>query len=524
MRTKLIIAALVLAAAVFWMLRGGSGAADSHEVRASIRASRAWIGPFGRVQLEVTVQDEDGRKLDRARYEYEWHSSAGVVSGKGADAEWIAPSARGTHRVSVSVRDRRGGAPVATSIGIDVRNYRGMDGEQPETAATDDGEQIDEYTIGEVVFDKSKLCANDDVRVSVRATDPSGRSDWVMPIVRFPGRQVSGFETIGRAGREFVEANESAGGIEVVLIDTRTRRPVAAKKVPFAIEPCEASHAGLDVRCRTSGGRPDELFCEASAALAGGFAPVRYEWQIEGEDEVISSNQPWFRRVLPTRTQTGAVQTYVVRAQAFDAAGSWIEGRASHLLRNAYWETAQMTGLLQLQVQFGRVLRDGDDAVAPVRITNPFDEPVRLDTIRVERFTCAEGDSSPATSAEPPVSAERELGSAVLQPGATLSYDWRLPADPNRCDARATLTGEGVESGLPAEGVWRMPTNPQAREPLAGTELDRVRKAMRILSQRRGVRVSSISKIEMDDLVREGLLPEAEAQPQRTDREAGASW
>lgn len=398
------------------------------------------------------------------------------------------------------------GEPV-TVPAVEARRFAGS-ADRPAPAVPDEEPR---YRIDEVHFDKDEICANDDVLVTVSASDQRGNSDWVVPMVKFPGHTSSGFQAVARVGISYFDDPTPRDSVEVELLDVRSRKVVATREVPFRIEPCAQPGAGLRLRCSAGGTRSEEVLCKATLWDPDGFEPVRFAWEVVDSDlEAMTGDQPWIRLELPRRVQTAAVTSYVIRARAFDAEGKTLEGRTSYVHHNSHWETASMTGLLQLKVHFdGHPRRVGDSWVTRVELYNPFAEPVALEAIEVTRFACDADES--AARPDPRQAASAILGAEVLEPGASVSYDWTLPADPDRCGARADLIGEGTESGLPASAQWVMPTDPRTRVAVRGENLDRLKQALAILSERRGEPVRRVTEIELADLEREGLIPPAPA-------------
>jgi hypothetical protein len=131
---------------------------------------------------------------------------------------------------------------------------------------------------------------------------------------------------------------------------------------------------------------------------------------------------------------------------------------------------------------------------------------VHFDAVQVARFRCGDAGEDVEPSEDAPLAPAAIVGADQLAPGASVAFDWRLPIDPARCSAHATLRGEGAESGRPAEAVWIMPSDARTRTALGGAERDRVMKAMQILSARRGAPVHTIDDADLADLEREGLI------------------
>jgi hypothetical protein len=397
-----------------------------------------------------------------------------------------------------------GGEP--TAAGADPR---GRPGRPALSGATE--RATGEPQILAVEFDKPRLCANDDVLVTVDAVDAEGERGFLVPRITFPGHVTEGFRAVGRVGVAFADDRSRRESVQVELLDVRTREVVASREAPLVIEDCRATGAGVRVACVASEGHEDEMVCTASL-WADDFAAVAWDWRLVDETAAaVTTRSPWLRQRLPQRLQTASVDSYVIEVRARDATGREVAGRGSFAQHNARWDTAAMAGLLQLPATFDPIPRERDGSVIThVVLRNPFEEPIELDGVAVTRYPCAAGPEADL-AAEPPLAAAALIGAGRLGPGETIEFDWRLPADPARCAARAELQGSGADSGLPAVATWLLPTDPRARTAVSGDGARRVQLAMYILSERRGHRVDTISAIELADLEREGLLPGTES-------------
>jgi hypothetical protein len=370
------------------------------------------------------------------------------------------------------------------------------------------------YSLDEVTLDKSKICANEDVRVDIRASWPPGEGDWLVPLVKVPGSMARGFNTILRTGGfALPEVRQQFDGMVTVdLVDLRLKQVVASKRVPLEVDDCEAPTGGLVVDCQWRQTRIGDADCTASVPST--FTAVRYEWSVldpeEGELPMAKVTTPRTLFTLPRRAQTRLEDTFMIEARAFDATGAQLMGRGFLARVNTRWQTAQEGGVLELEPIFDAHPRRSDDKksyVTHVEVENPFNEPVDLTEVTVTTVACAEGDASGAATKGPPLPAGSIFGSTNLMPLARVAYDWKLPIDAKRCLARADLKGIGVKSGLPASATWVMPTDPQMRAPMSSEEGAWLRQTLKILSKRRGKPVLHISTEEIERLELEGVIP-----------------
>ena len=158
-------------------------------------------------------------------------------------------------------------------------------GAAPGEAAAETDQQG--YTIG-VTLDKQQACTNEDVMVTVDATDPAGGREWLVPLIRFPGagEYTRGFRTINRPGVAMWSSYNKPydGNITVQIIDARQQRVVATRQVPLVINKCEDKpYAGLVLTCAMTQDDLDQARC--SVRVRGkkpeDFVPVRFDWWVE---------------------------------------------------------------------------------------------------------------------------------------------------------------------------------------------------------------------------------------------------
>lgn len=502
--------AMLIALVVAWYLYQKPQVPDS---RAILVADRPWSIPLGRVRLHSKLVSE---KVDRSvlsnQLDYHWRASQGVVVGKGARVSWIAPEATGLSTITVSINNRAEESETVyqASIELKVIAYPG----ESQATMRNEGSHVEKgrgYEIGSVSFDKDWICANDDVLVQVEAWDPFGDASWLLPEIVFPGHTASGSRTVARIGYLMESDLPETQTVEVRLRDLRTRKIVATREIPFTVEDCQSPGAGLKVTCTRGELRDDQVKCEADLQRApAGFSPVRYRWTIEGDtpDQPVETTRPWVRRSVPGRLQTAAIDTYIIRVQAFDAHAQSISGRGVYVQDNAYWRLMQKTGKLQLRVRFdAQPKRDGDTYFTDVVITNHYSEPIALDSLEALFYQCSDSGETQQTVVDSTVSAASVLGTDFLEPGETVQYRWFLPVDPRRCGARALLKGYGENSDLPATAQWLMPTDPGSEQSVADpSQLALLQRAMQILSERRKKPVHQVSEVELGDLLREGVI------------------
>ena len=110
--TVIVVAAVLLAILLDAML------ANHLPAITSLKAEPERVTPLGFCQIVCTAADHDGDELS-----YNWSASGGEINDEGATVTWTAPNSVGSHNVTVTVTDGRGGEVMSYVI-IEVRANR----------------------------------------------------------------------------------------------------------------------------------------------------------------------------------------------------------------------------------------------------------------------------------------------------------------------------------------------------------------------------------------------------------------
>jgi len=446
-------------------------------------------------------------------------------------ARWVAPDNPGTYQLTVTVAHPSG---LRASAVLRVRVERldlarlgalGDDaGVAPRTAV---------HAIDRVRFEKTSICVDEDVRVEVDAHDAEGDDAWLIPRLSLDGGA-------SRMGREVVlkvnNADAAEQGwlgprkVQVDLIDPRyPEHKVASVERSLEVRDCRSEGGGLLVscrqglderfiRCRAFPRDPPGLRSDAApevreAALAALPRPVRYQWDFPDDKSPsypIDTQGELATLRLPERPARNATESYVVSVRATYPDGRSALGRESYLFTDSWFEQRERLGVLRLDVFHGFPLRKPGLERAlelAVSVRNPFPEAIYLETVELRRATCQEVHATDQVAERAPdqtLAPTSLLGVTTLAPGARVDFVWTGKAEPGLCALRGALVGRGIDSGLPAEARWDMPVG--ARPAVQGAELEQVRKAMQILGQRTGKRVTQITEAELQELVEAGLI------------------
>jgi len=116
-KKRLLVIIVIVVAAVLLAILFDTMLANHRPAITSLEAPERVI-PLGSCQIVCTALDRDGDELS-----YNWSASGGNISGAGASVNWTAPGSVGSHNVTVTVTDGRGGE-VMEQVTIQVRTNR----------------------------------------------------------------------------------------------------------------------------------------------------------------------------------------------------------------------------------------------------------------------------------------------------------------------------------------------------------------------------------------------------------------
>jgi hypothetical protein len=519
----LTLAVLAMALVVWFGLRRGQPSPMTVTITTDVTSTSTG----GRVALAAAARDARGQRVEGASFV--WSVTAGKIEDQGRKVTWVAPDHAGPVTITV-VASAAAHAEAKGTIQLDVHGQGAIEpvagsaaGGQPLPPA--EGEfTVEGYGVDDVTLDRTAICKNEDVRVRIKAHDPHGDDAWLTASVVINGVVYTGLDVIARPSIAFVRglSDEGASGtIEIQVHDTRTPRMVARRLVKLDLQDCAAPTGGLRVECAHGVDRPDDFVCAAEPWEAtddpSSFVPTSFRWSLldgvpaPGLTEQTRSSS--WRVLLPPMVQTRANADLLVEVVATDAKGQTRVGRTSIAVANPEYIEASNLGTLALQVAQDPAPSQGrGDYIIEVDVTNPFPEDIQLDGATLSTYACVEGAAPVAQKTNLSI-AEHMKGQTLIKSGHRVHFQWRMKIDKDRCDAQVHATGHGVTSNKPASGLWVMPTNPKELTEITGVEKDRLMKAMQILSERRGVRVTRVAPWELDQLEREGLIPSLQPPP-----------
>jgi hypothetical protein len=521
----IVIVALFLGLAL-WLLWESAG--PSGQLTVELQPEYEWVEKSGSIRVAAIVTTKDGSADQGADYKFTWDSSGGIISGRGANITWKAPQKYGEFDVKVEVR-RKDGQVAKASTKLTVKTFMSAKNKKKKDDAVEDPLTANEpqnttgYEILSVKFDKEHLCDHDDVRVTIEAKDPRGGNEMLYPRVTFPGsRMFHGFDFFGSIGSQHKynpELTKDPDNIKIELYDMRTGMVVLEKLVPFSMGGgCETEHGGLRVFCDESGYGQEFAKCE-TRILKKGFKAVRHEWSAGFDYDELQPVPKWTGNVahiqVPVNIQDSYISTFKVRAKAFAADGSWIEGRATRTILNRYFEEKELLGVLRLlAIHHSEAYTDGTNKVLHVKLINPHSEAVFLNNLNERHFECPKEDQKAKKHNEINQGVLKysggvasKIGQAQFEPGETFEFDMIRPHDPKRCVIDVRAEGWGVESNIPASVRWIMMTRPKSQlRQMSSEYAAAASKAIKILSKRYGKKVHGVTPRQLEELANEGLI------------------
>jgi hypothetical protein len=492
---------------VTWLRWRPTQSSRDRDFSVVLEASRRQTRALGTVALKARIEPASGNVSHGPEaYSVAWSSQSGILRRRGDEAQWIAPGEGGSAVIRAQVTGP-GGLTRQAEVAIEVVALRS------DVTITDDGVaeltpvDTDGYVLEGIELDKTSACAREDVLVRVSASDPDGLDEWLRTKVTFAGVATWGTDrAVVRTPWRYEEVYKekiAAGEIptlRVEVIDQRIRAPVLERDVEFQItQECVDAEAGVRVACELAG-VDRRVTCRAmvSKETNRAFEPTRYLWDFGDGSAPRETAEGKVDHDLEPRVQRSATQTYVVRAEAFDASGKSLVGRASVEVPNHEWTIMRMDHRLDLPVQWEPYpRRRGDDLITNIVVVNPFPESIDLTAVETISIPCERG-SEPRIERRPSRLEE-------LAPGQVVRSSWRMDDDRSICQVSATIEGIGQESGLPAIANFGVPTQAEG-EPVDEETSARLHKALQILSDRRGHPVDRVTARELRALDKQGLL------------------
>jgi hypothetical protein len=526
---------------LFWAMKGEEKVESIElptNVSVSIKAESTWVPLMGSVELTAEVSPKE--IAENPALDFSWSCKEGSIIGSGAKAVWTAPRAVGVIKVSLKAFIK--GDP-DKDIGSDSIEIRAVNLEEK---VQESAGQVDldlkkntktaaGYEIKSIKFDKEEICDTDDVRVTIDATDPLGKSDWIQAVVKFPGTKVvRGSDVIGRVSMLISKSEfKKPSPIEVTIFDMRfPGQPVARTKVSYPIIECdkETNHSKLYVDCYQKNSGTFEMSCQARHVdedFEWYKGQVRhYEWWIEGLNAPdlpeITTSKNWEYPIPETWVVDKIVHTWIVHAKATLINGRVLKGRGTFSLIDYRYFDKAVIKKLAVQVVNGVGRIEGEHVITPMRTRNPFPEDMVIESVEISKGNCVEhkprpkvpkdSDEIPPRREQPKkiavgsISPNSFFGTNRLVSGQWVDFEWKVPFEDGMCSYGASLKGFGVDSRLPIRGVFGVSTDPSQKRALTHPVAVRQRDADQILTKERKRTVHFSSAYEVNRLVEEGKL------------------
>jgi len=147
-KKRYLVIVVIVAVAVLLSILFDTMLANHRPAITSLEAPERVL-PLGICQIACTASDRDGDELS-----YNWSASGGGINGEGATVNWTAPDSVGSHNVTVTVTDGRGGE-VMKQVTITVRANRPP-------------------TITSLVADADWTLPSGSIQLTCTASDPDG--------------------------------------------------------------------------------------------------------------------------------------------------------------------------------------------------------------------------------------------------------------------------------------------------------------------------------------------------------------
>jgi hypothetical protein len=539
-----VLSILVVFGLLFWAMEGEEKVESIElpdNVSISIKAESSWVPLMGNVELTAEVLPQE--VAENPALNFSWSCKEGSIIGSGAKAVWTAPRAVGVIKISLNVTIK--GNP-DKDIGSDSIEIRSVNFEekvqeslgQIELDLKKNTKTAAGYEIKSIKFDKEKICDTDDVRVTVDATDPLGKSDWIQTVVKFPGTKiVRGSDVIGRVSMLISRSKFSKPSpIEVTLFDMRfPGQPVAKTRISYPIVECdeETSRSTLYVDCDKRNSGTFEMSCQARHVdedFEWYRGKVRhYRWWIEGLNAPdlpqITTSKDWTYPIPDNWRSDRMVHTWIIHAEATLIDGRVLKGRGTYSFLDYRYYDKAIIKKLAVQVIQGVGRLEDEHIITPMRTRNPFPEDMIIESVEISKSSCVKNkhhfnvpknsqkDSDEPTPREQPtvvkvgsISPDSFFGTSRLVSGRWVDFEWKVPFEEGICSYAARLNGVGAESNLPVLGTFAIGTEPAQRIALIHPQVVIKRDADRILTKEYKRAVHHASGYEINRLIEEGKL------------------
>jgi hypothetical protein len=289
-RKRYLVITVIVVAAVIVAILLDAILANHQPAITGLEADPEKVIPSGSCQIACNSSDRDGDELS-----YNWSASGGEINGEGATVTWTAPDSVGSHNVTVTVTDGRGGE-VTDYVTIEVRANRPP-------------------TITDLITDVTWTLPSGNIQVTCDASDPD--KDVLSYEWSTDGGDISGTGAVVNwiAPQEFgvyritVAAKDGHGSS-----DTRTLFVIVALEQPTIIEDLAVTAEHCYLKTYSWGykvGREQEYHIEC--LVSDTSTEMSYQWSCEdgtisGEGSVITWIAP--DEYIETTTVTVTVSDF----------------------------------------------------------------------------------------------------------------------------------------------------------------------------------------------------------------------
>jgi hypothetical protein len=541
--------AVLLFGLFVWFMFSDLGSAKqipTSEAKIILHPESTWVPVLGSVKIKATVEPKELAQDSLLRFL--WSCEKGNIVGSGAEVSWTAPWKPAVGDIKVSAYREGNKQQKLATASIQIRAVDMVPKVKEDQVALDlDANKKKTglgYEIKSVTFDKKEICDTDEVRMKIEAVDPLGKSEWLMPVVKFPNTEtISGFDLIGRVSMFASEKYEykDKSPIEIKLYDMRVPgEPVATTTVDFPILECdeETNQTKLFVRCTVKSASGWDMLCEARHRdqFDDWYEDnvVRYEWWLEDYDlpnfPEVTNIPRWEYPVPDDWVSDKVMHTWIVHAKAYLKNGKTLEGRGMAIITDRMFVNQAQVNELVLLTANGVNWVEGDQIFAPISIRNNFPEDIQIESIEWIKGTCpkkhpkewmkiikesgkipeedlTESKKINAGTIDP----YSLIGTEVLEGGSGwIDFIWKAKFEEGICINTANLKGYGVESGLPVFARFFIPIDMKLKWMLNSPSPRMQRDADRILSRERNRRSYFVDDRAIEQLIKEGKMRPSE--------------
>ncbi len=346
--------------------------------------------------------------------------------------------------------------------------------------------------IDEVVVEKNPVCSGEDFMVSVKASNPRGKTDTL------------NYRIAGKKGNPVI-LNYKAPGEKNIHVFVRGDVALLDHKTsPVRVVRCENKPAAR-LKSVFSDNRLSEVDFEV-VDMQGLEGDCVFEWDF-GNGKSAKTTIGAVNCNYGDREQKSFTSTFIAKVAIIDEKGVKVVARNEVTFPNIQWINSRM-GSPAIPITYDRIARrNGDDYIVNIQIKNIFDTPLNFTDAHVKCVPCG-GNQSAETST---YSAGEFISKTSLEAGEyakdTLIFNKSICSFEictvavklagQLSDGREVVSSMYISVPMSPESIQEALQNNRARVISDGDIIDKVKKARVILS-REFVTPEDIKRLERD--------------------------